>query len=731
MKVSVVNLAAKYVPEGRGGVAIMLCRLLPSAAASELGPDEMPVRCFVRSAGAARYDSSSCSAGLTAEDLRVAAEARNLRVDAPGSLSVGAYLAWGGSITVDARERRIFLRLCASYPRWSFKLTLLAVPLRTHETPLLIQLLSPHRHTNMGYGFLTLDLGRSAVCLLETDELVQRIPVVGVWVDLLHCQGSGDAAAAAWWDAAEVVDHPLVWTAAARFVHSSRLKERVWVDEATFLVMAVHSTSASAQTGAEICVSFFESRYDSSAADAAYLVPAHEVAVFDADAAPEDGEDFVILDVRSLSLAEVLETSGRSENPEEDVPPQGPQPSVRQLPTVTSSLELPRTAAPRPYPGHAQQAVPAATPATYVPFAVSKRPNPPQPEDLPGKLGFGRQSRAPKVQDAFQAERHAKEPELAGGGAAVWEPRHFASRPLPAAPSKQEIEGAAVLRLVSLQQAQLSEMKEQIANLHALVSQLTSVPAAEETRRSSGDAGAGTVTVQPATGSTRGGLETCLADVGSSGALHGLATRSDVAVNVGDSLSLHSLDLRPKPDTRRDVAVGTSLDFQVRAVSTEPAADSKRSVATLREATQPAAVVTAPTGKASQGAATAAMQSFEADKAELEEESSHSSEFLLVVPGADTVTGTSTSSMGVLRDSADTAGGATPRKSSLPLTWANVTAPSLRTGQCASGVGIVFPDDIPRIICPSSPSLSSSDLSLDDGDPDAPDAAMMLRLGAW
>lgn len=742
----VINLVARCVPQSRGNLEVNIGRLLPIDGHQHLQPDETAVRCFVRHVGdSCSDDDHFCQTGvLSVEHMQIVTESRDLRVDAAGPLNLGAFLAWAASLVVDVKERRIFLQLCANYPLLSFKLALLAMPLRTHETPLLSQLLDPQRHTNMGYGFLTLDLGRRAVCLLETDELVQRTPVVGVWVDLLHCLGGhgfngldslnglpepgSHKVAAAWWDAAEVIDHPLVWTAAARYVHNSHLKERVWVDEATFLVMVVHSSAAPAQHAGgdfhsreNICLSFFESRYEEQDAHAAYLSPADEAAAFDADASSEAAaEGWCNLSVRSVSLAAAA-WSNRSENPEEDVPPRGPSRSGHVQPSrsdffkfahamppasLTSSLELPRTAAPRPHPGLGRreereqaaqamatlEAVPSESQSPLAPHMAAprqwQRPQAPLPEDVPGLSGFGRHCR---VRGDSAAANRAVEPERAGIAEVDASWQQFPLRP---APAKQDSDGAALLRLVGLQQAELSEMKQQISSLHALVSRL--------------------VGTSPQAGSP----------------VAWAASTRDVAVNVGESLVLKNSPRLPGPiETERSgiparyASVATSTDLQALPESTaSPTRDSHLALThmALGKTTELTELTLAPQTLASAEVLSSSVGS------------SHPSEFLMMkmqeldADGTAIAAGSSMASyLHKLPESSARPGA--PR--SAPSTMPSVVP--LEHGALSAGaglgrrvpagaaggafVGMAFPDDIPRIICPSSPSLSSSeDMSLDD-----------------
>jgi len=303
-------------------------------------------------------------------------EARDMRLERPGPLCAGAFLAWAVIAAVDAQERRVHIRVCAAFPRWVFAMSLLATPLRTLHTPLLTELLNAGRKTPLGWGFLTLDLGRRVVCLLETDDLAQRVPIVGVWLDLVGCMGQEQTRAAAFWDAAELLDNPIVWAAASRFVQSKRIGERVWVGDKTFLIMVVHHTACDGHSSADrqTCSSFFEAQYSDTANQKVLLAPADGPQAFSIDLPLTFGSDTCSLQplsVRSVPLTDVVHAGRRSENPEEDVPErvrpswtscQGLYADPARTPCLRDSktdmlfanLEKPRAMPPRPHPGPGQ-----------------------------------------------------------------------------------------------------------------------------------------------------------------------------------------------------------------------------------------------------------------------------------------------------------------------------------------------------------------------------------------
>lgn len=372
------SLIARCTANGRGRFAVAIERLAPLTSSEcdrKMGHDDYYVRCFLRYVDA-RQPFRSTDARPSVDEVRYLVESRDLHVQAPGPLRPGDFVSWAAIVAVDGRERRIHLRLHAIFPRWTFGLALLATPLRTRQTPLLDLLLTPARASSMGFGYLTLDLARRVVCLLENDELVGQVPVVGIWVDLAGASAADAVTVAAWWDAAEIVDSPLIWAACARFLRSLRLAERVWIEDRTFLVMAVHRTAAEpaeVAQGHRVCLSFFEATADApSPSDAVFVAPSDGTCTFDIDGcAANDSASAQSLTVKLASVEETLPGAGEPENPEEDVPPPhiGATPPQRtyarqcedkdlrrsseSVAGVVASMEQPRAAPPRPHPGPA------------------------------------------------------------------------------------------------------------------------------------------------------------------------------------------------------------------------------------------------------------------------------------------------------------------------------------------------------------------------------------------
>lgn len=314
------SLVARCIPQGRGHLRIVIDHVLDNQ--EELAADEWTITCSIRHSE--NSGASSNLLPLATAELREAAEAREARLEKSGPLCPGACLAWACALSISAQERRGQLQLWAEFPRWVFSLILLATPLRTLSTPLLADLLMAGRTASLGWGFLTLDLSRRVVCLHELDSLARRVPLVGVWVDLAGTPSrEGDPVAAAHWDALEIADNPVIWAAAARFVHSRRVGERVWVDDGTFLLLVAHRISAerAAEANMEVCASFFEAHYDDSGGNAMLVAPAESAATFNLDTLTSQGSaSCKQLPVRLMPMSEAPFMEDQPSNPEEDVP---------------------------------------------------------------------------------------------------------------------------------------------------------------------------------------------------------------------------------------------------------------------------------------------------------------------------------------------------------------------------------------------------------------------------
>jgi len=597
---SSISLAARCCPPSahRRGLTVSVERCSGTDA---LERDECPIRCCLRLADSA-HPLAGANGHLTADELRAIAEARDARFAWQGTPNPGHFFAWAAVVAADGKERRAHIRLFASFPRWAFAMSLLATPLRTLQTPLLAELLSVERATPMGHGFLTLDRGRRAVCLPEAGDFVDRTPLVGVWVDLVGSSGAErNGVGMAWWDAAEVVDDPRVWVAAARFVHDRHIVERVWIDDKTFLVGVAHRVAASAAGGGcpRACLSFFEARYDDSAADAMLVAPADDAWIVDVDLTAGgvisiDGGTDAVGDMRQLSvrvctLAESALCAAPPENPELDVPERcgGVAPPLASEVPSLLSLERPRQR-PQPWPAGPLEAV-----------AERRSPNSPKPKPpaSPERAGTIAAPAGPvgamghplvSMGVAAGQEATAGMTRWLGEGQYEMSISPQTATLIPKArlvdesmdmdtlrsslgfvavsksteglkaDSRQSTlptdEGVGLRALLGAQQAQLQSLQQQLSDLHSIVLGLGNNGVLSAAARPSSHVGVGAVFHSGHGVSPLPQPWTCSPAVP--------PERCDAAVGVGESLQLLVGSFgQSLPPERRDVAVGDSIEL--------------------------------------------------------------------------------------------------------------------------------------------------------------------------
>eukprot|EP00928_Gymnodinium_smaydae_P013658 TRINITY_DN14969_c0_g1_i2.p1 TRINITY_DN14969_c0_g1~~TRINITY_DN14969_c0_g1_i2.p1 ORF type:complete len:999 (+),score=111.04 TRINITY_DN14969_c0_g1_i2:126-3122(+) len=502
-----------------GQLSVSVERLLPADADSDmellrLDDDECLVRCFLRYADSGRPLAGG-DAHPTPAEVRAALDARDRRTrlargEGAGTTSAAAValrpweaLAWAAVVAVDGRERVAHLRLYAILPRRWFSMVLLATPLRNMQTPLLARLQTAGRPCSMGHGFLTMDQGRRAVCLASTDEMVARVPLVGVWVDMAGGQDPARAVAAAWWDATAVLDDPLVWSAAARFVDCPDIAERVWVAERTFLVLVLHYNEG--EKG--VCCSYFEARYEDDSTETVLVAPAAEAQRFPVH--ESDGSVSVHhLSVDVLSAGDIIPAGARrSENPEDDIPPDGvlgaeargqarprdsyhreqQQSAASRVPAsrdvgstsveslfVISPHDEPRVAPPRPQPSPER----ASTDASALRAAVEEARS--SHASVTSRTGYSlpsvahaRNALCNSVTSSVSVERPSTSVRLPSD-AGISEVRRSAQHRSSGLDAALPDDAASLHRLVGMQQTQLLEMQRQLGDLHQLVAKLAS-----------------------------------------------------------------------------------------------------------------------------------------------------------------------------------------------------------------------------------------------------------------
>lgn len=313
----------------------------------ELVENEIAARCLIRFLDDWRPADPAAVRPL-GDEIKFVVRERDSRLQGVGPVAAGELLAWLVVVAVDPHECRAELQVRAYYPSLTFSVQLLATPLRTAQTPLLQELVALGRKAPLGFGFLTLDMSRQVVCMLERDGLVASVPLVGAWVDLALAESAAEALPVAWWDAARVAEHPSVCAVACRFVHSARIKERVLVDDRTFLMMLIHPAGLQSDGALAPCVSFFELTYSEVADGRVLVAPAGHAWAFDVDAVQSCVGTEVWELPPQLTAQGHLDAAEwhRAENPEEDVPAAE---STRRAPAhaKTTSAFSPPQARPR------------------------------------------------------------------------------------------------------------------------------------------------------------------------------------------------------------------------------------------------------------------------------------------------------------------------------------------------------------------------------------------------
>ena len=119
-------------------------------------------------------------------------------------------------------------------------------PIPLMKTPLAIQLTSFNDQvhpsgasliSSQRSGFLTMSSVRQIIPILETDSELASIPLVGVWV---HAQKNSLSISQSDRNARSQIKDTLIWAACVRYFQSDFLKERVWIQNNTFLLVILH-----------------------------------------------------------------------------------------------------------------------------------------------------------------------------------------------------------------------------------------------------------------------------------------------------------------------------------------------------------------------------------------------------------------------------------------------------------------------------------------------------------
>jgi SCL-interrupting locus protein N-terminus len=118
----------------------------------------------------------------------------------------------------------------AYLPNISLEFTSLDV-LPIQSTSVSTRLLST-KASNVETGYLTMSQIRRIILLDETDSHVGTVPIVGLWIRLPTSSQEGAAR-----NSKTMLLHPAVWGVCVRFLLSSKLRDRAFVDETTFVMV--------------------------------------------------------------------------------------------------------------------------------------------------------------------------------------------------------------------------------------------------------------------------------------------------------------------------------------------------------------------------------------------------------------------------------------------------------------------------------------------------------------
>ena len=129
------------------------------------------------------------------------------------------------------------VRFEAIVPNMTFTVVQLH-PIPVLATPLSKLLTNPAQTaTEASLGYVTMNQTRKLVFLLETDPSVSLVQMVGVWVQLPYSQHSNSSNDSNNTNCDMDVQHPFVWAACVRYLCSDAVKQRVYVDSHTFLLV--------------------------------------------------------------------------------------------------------------------------------------------------------------------------------------------------------------------------------------------------------------------------------------------------------------------------------------------------------------------------------------------------------------------------------------------------------------------------------------------------------------
>jgi hypothetical protein len=186
------------------------------------GGDWMTVPIFSRLAS--NSDSLSFEEDSTVQMIRNLA--KSIRTGKEFSLRSCIRIRGAGHSSLSGDQILASLRFEAVLPNLSFQLTQIKqVPFAKTHLASILQ--GRHVSETNRFGYLTMNRTRKLVPIFETDPCVVTAPLVGIWI--AGVEGPQ----------LDTVKHPLIWAACVRYLSFEGLRERVFVDNNTFLLVSI------------------------------------------------------------------------------------------------------------------------------------------------------------------------------------------------------------------------------------------------------------------------------------------------------------------------------------------------------------------------------------------------------------------------------------------------------------------------------------------------------------
>jgi len=178
----------------------------------------------------------------TATSNMIANMTKILKTGRECSLKSCLRLRAAGQVSTDADGQTGQFRFEAVVPDVSFQAVRIR-PLPLLATPLSLTLTrrgTAAGNANAGptMGYLTLNQTRKVVPLLATDPALAMAPIVGVWTVLDSDNDGLDSGNELY------LKHPFLWAACTWFLHNSKVADKAFISEGTFLLANFGATSA-------------------------------------------------------------------------------------------------------------------------------------------------------------------------------------------------------------------------------------------------------------------------------------------------------------------------------------------------------------------------------------------------------------------------------------------------------------------------------------------------------